>query len=54
MQYVQAKVSDLISIEGVDHAVSVKWLVVNGNKYVFWKSLIVTNRIGGDMTEFGR
>ena len=34
MQYVLAIVSDWISIEGVDHAVSVKWLAVNGNKYV--------------------
>lgn len=39
LQYLCGKLRDL-GFSEVNHAVSVKWLVINGNKYVTQKSMI--------------
>lgn len=41
-----AKIKDFLGIDCIQHAVAVKWLVFNSNKYVSEKSLIITNANG--------
>lgn len=43
MQYIIAKIQDFLGIDGVQHAVKVNWLILNGNKYISERSLIITN-----------
>lgn len=43
MEYIRAKIRDFLGIDGIQHAVSVKWLILNGNKYISERSLIITN-----------
>lgn len=40
LQYLHGKLRDFLGFSEVNHAVSVKWLVINGNKYVTQKSMI--------------
>ncbi|XP_034057976.1 uncharacterized protein LOC117536966 isoform X2 [Gymnodraco acuticeps] len=42
-EYITAKIRDFLGIDGIQHAISVKWLILNGNKYISGKSLIITN-----------
>lgn len=41
MEYITAKIRDFLGIDGIRHAV--KWLILNGNKYICERSLIITN-----------
>ncbi|KAG7456398.1 hypothetical protein JOB18_008800 [Solea senegalensis] len=43
MEYIQKKIRDFLGIDGIQHVVSVKWLILNGNKYISQRSLIITN-----------
>ena len=38
----------------IHHAISVKWVVLNGNKYLSEKSLVVATVDSNDMPVFGR
>lgn len=53
LQYLQGKLRDFLGYEEVSHAVSVKWLVINGNKYIIQKSMILAKVVNGNMPEFG-
>ncbi|XP_049331198.1 uncharacterized protein LOC125799173 [Astyanax mexicanus] len=46
-QYVQGKLKDFLGVEKVHHIVSVKWLELNGNKFVCQKSVIIINEVEG-------
>ncbi|KAL2102281.1 hypothetical protein ACEWY4_001449 [Coilia grayii] len=43
IQYIQAKFRDFLGMDSVENVVSVKWLILNGNKYISGKSLIITH-----------
>ncbi|KAK0141790.1 hypothetical protein N1851_020546 [Merluccius polli] len=43
MEYVNTKLRDFWGIYGIQHTVKVKWLILNGNKYISDRSLIITN-----------
>ncbi|KAM7380069.1 hypothetical protein PAMP_003389 [Pampus punctatissimus] len=43
MEYVNTKMRDFLGINGIQHTVKVKWLILNGNKYICDRSLIITN-----------
>lgn len=34
MEYITAKIRDFLGIDSIQHAVTVKWLILNGNKYI--------------------
>lgn len=53
MTYLQEKCKSFIGVEGIEHAVSVKWLILNGNKYVHNNSLIITRVTEDGMPVFG-
>ncbi|XP_030579955.1 uncharacterized protein LOC115785156 isoform X1 [Archocentrus centrarchus] len=42
-EYIAAKIRDFLGIGGIQHGVKVKWLILNGNKYISEKSLIITS-----------
>lgn len=44
---------DFLGYDEVNHAVSVKWLMINGNKYITQKSMILAKVVNGNMPEFG-
>lgn len=46
MEYITAKIRDFLGIDGIQHAVAVKWLILNGNKYIREKSLIIISTNG--------
>lgn len=52
IQHVQGKMRDFVGDDKMQHVVSVKWLVLNGNKYTCKKSLIVT-KVNDNVPEFG-
>lgn len=43
MEYITAKIRDFWGIAGIQHAFTVKWLILNSNKYISERSLIITN-----------
>lgn len=43
MDYITAKIKFFLRIEGIRHAVTIKWLILYGNKYICERSLIITN-----------
>ena len=43
MDYITEKTRDFLGIDGIQHAVSVKWLILNGIKYIREQSLIIAN-----------
>lgn len=53
LQYLQGKLRDFLGYDEVNHAVSVKWLMINGNKYITQKSMILAKVVNGNMPEFG-
>lgn len=53
LQYLHGKLRDFRGFNEVNHAVSVKWLVINGNKYITQKSMILAKVLNGNMPEFG-
>lgn len=53
LQYLQGKLRDFLGYDEVNHAVSVKWLVINSNKYIIQKSVILANVVNGNIPEFG-
>lgn len=53
LQYLQGKLRDFLGYVEVNHAVSVKWLMINGNKYTTQKSIILVKVVNGNMPEFG-
>lgn len=42
LEYITTKMSDFWGICGIKHAVKVKWLILNGNKFISDRSLIIT------------
>ena len=44
---------DFLGFNEIHHAASVKWLVINGNKYITEKSMILAKVLNGNMPEFG-
>ncbi|XP_034078395.1 uncharacterized protein LOC117550156 isoform X1 [Gymnodraco acuticeps] len=52
LQYLHGKLRDFLGFSEINHAVSVKWLVINGNKYITEKSLILANVLNGNTPEF--
>lgn len=53
LQYLQGKLRDFLGYGEVNHAVSVKWLMINGNKYTTQKSMILAKVVNGNVPEFG-
>lgn len=53
LQYLCGKLRDFLGFSEVHHAVSVKWLVINGNKYATQKSMIFAKVQNDHMPEFG-
>ena len=53
MSYLKEKVRNFLGNDEVKHAVSVKWIILNGNKYMQEKSLIVSAVNCNDLPEFG-
>lgn len=53
LQYLCGKLRDFLGLGRVNHAVSVKWLVMNGNKYISQKSMILAKVLDGNIPEFG-
>ena len=53
LQYLTGKLRDFLGVIEVKNAVSVKWLVINGNKYITEKSMILAKVLNGNMPEFG-
>lgn len=53
LQYLQGKLRDFLGYDEVNHAVSVKWLVINGSKYITQKSMILVKVVNSNMPEFG-
>lgn len=53
LQYLCGKLRDFLGFSEVNHAVSVKWLVIHGNKYVTQKSMIFAKVQNDHMPEFG-
>lgn len=43
MENITAKIREFSGVDGTQHAVTVKWLILNGSKYICEKSLIITN-----------
>ena len=43
MDYITEKTRDFWGINGIQHAVTVKWLILIGNKYIREQSLMITN-----------
>lgn len=52
IQYIKAKIKYFLGIDCIRHAVSVKWLIFNSNKYVSERSLIITSA-NGNVPVFG-
>lgn len=40
---VSSKIRDFLNIDSLHHAISVKWMSLNGNKYISGKTLIITD-----------
>lgn len=43
LDYIKGKVRDFWGIDGIQHAVRIKWLNLNENKYISERSLIITH-----------
>lgn len=52
VEYIKAKVRDFLGIDAIQYLISVKWLILNGNKYINGKSLIITD-VNGTLPVFG-
>ena len=52
MSYLKEKTRAFLGNDEVNHAVSVKWINLNGNKYIREKSLFVSD-VNSDLPEFG-
>lgn len=46
MEYITATITDFLGIDGIQYAVAVKWLILNGNEYIREKSLIIISANG--------
>lgn len=46
-QYVESKIREFLNIVDVQHVISVKWVMLNGNTYTTGKSLIITDTDNG-------
>ncbi len=53
MPYLKGKVKDYFVVDQVNHAVSVKWITLNGNKYICEKTLLVCMANSSSLPEFG-
>lgn len=53
ISYLKEKMRAVLGNDEVNHAVSVKWINLNGNKYMREKSLIVSAVNSNDLPEFG-
>ena len=53
LQYLTGKLKDFLGVIEVKNAVSVYWLVINGNKYITEKSMILAKVLNDNMPEFG-
>ncbi len=53
MPYLKGKVKDYFGVHQVNHAVSVKWITLNGNKYICEKTLLVCMANSSSLPEFG-
>lgn len=53
MPYLKEKMRAFLGNDEVNHAVSVKWINLNGNKYMREKSLILSAVSSNDLPEFG-
>lgn len=53
MPYLTGKVRDYFGFDQINHAVSVKWITLNGNKYIREKSLLVCMANASSLPEFG-
>lgn len=53
MPYLKGKVKDYFGVDQIDHAVSVKWITLNGNKYICEKTLLACMADSTSLTEFG-
>jgi len=53
MPYLTGKVRDYFGVDQISHAVSVKWITLNGNKYIREKSLLVCMANASSLPEFG-
>ena len=45
--YVGSKIRDFLNIDSFHHVISVKWMSLNGNKYISGKTLIITDSNDG-------
>lgn len=43
LEYIRIKIREFLGIDGIKHAVKVKWLSLNGNKYISERSLIIVS-----------
>lgn len=43
MEYITEKMRGFLGVCGIQHGVKVKWLILNGNKYLCERSVIITN-----------
>ena len=41
LEYIRIKIREFLGIDGIKHAVKVKWISLNGNKYISERSLII-------------
>lgn len=53
ISYLKEKMRAVLGNDEINHAVSVKWINLNGNKYMREKSLIVSAVNSNDLPEFG-
>ena len=53
LQYLRGKLRDFLGYDEINNAVSVKWLVIYGNKYITQKSMILAKVVNDNMPEFG-
>ncbi|KAL2076343.1 hypothetical protein ACEWY4_028044 [Coilia grayii] len=53
LHHVRSKLKDFLGFTEVRNAVSVKWLMMNGNKYIIDKSMVFVKVVNGNMPEFG-
>nr|XP_040046980.1 uncharacterized protein LOC120827889 [Gasterosteus aculeatus aculeatus] len=53
MSYLKEKTRAFLGTDDIDNAVSVKWINLNGNKYIREKTLLVTAVNSNDLPEFG-
>ena len=53
LPYLKEKARVFLGRDDIQHAVSVKWIILNGNKYICDKTLIVTTVSANNLPEFG-